>query len=773
MKRDPIYYAYRSPKAKKSLYLQYQDYNWGSDSMEFILEENKSKLEFQQEVIEFIKEIDIDKNRKNILLFKFPLDLILGFIPILSKFPNANTINLIDCSFYSDIKSSIVSTQMKTLRISSLSTDIGLKTLLKIFPNIKNINVECKEHTENQISIICKNISEFNQLENIWIGHENAGLQNLTILSDSIKILQKLKFLNFHPRINVDPRKGYNLLKYGIKDHRALQVVRIFDNGEIFYDLLNKNFKKLLKENIQKYYNFSIGVPEYRINFFGDGRSGKTSTIRTMLGLKFSPLQRSTPLMDNNYIAKIDKSSKVKVEWHSVSRYERNLERFSNYLPTQEDIIQNEEKKFNFRFEEEFLEDLASNEKYYNNFFNYHYSNHAKILEKWEVEYIQIYDFGGQQSFYAVHEIFLTNFGYYVLIFNASKLKDIDLNSLNFWFQSIRKNAPDAEIVFVATNWKKLRKKQGINSFWFVLEKVSRKIGIKKKILRKHFYSLENSLGPDSYDAQNLRSKLSDFESNENSGLLLPETKVIRLAEYLFMDYIVQEYNHLKFSEFIQKGLSSGFEKEECEYILKRYHELGLLIFFSKISGVDKNNSIISFAPTWLSHALGNIFNDFYLHTFVFKVSKKFIREHKKYATSGILSLDLAKDVLRKYASSEVSFLIHLCIHMKIMLSIPNPKNKKKIFILPHLVPKKRLSSKGNIKIPARFHFEIKCRKYISRKKSWSRFLTGTSLDDVNEQCSLLFLENEQSIGVVAHGTMNLKYLKKLCGKFMNRFIYI
>lgn len=65
-----------------------------------------------------------------------------------------------------------------------------------------------------------------------------------------------------------------------------------------------------------------------------------------------------------------------------------------------------------------------------------------------------IWDYGGQRVFYALHHLFLTQYGVYVLVFDMREMikdKKNALSYVTFWLNSIKLHADGAPILMVGT----------------------------------------------------------------------------------------------------------------------------------------------------------------------------------------------------------------------------------------------------------------------------------------------------------------------------------
>ena len=65
-----------------------------------------------------------------------------------------------------------------------------------------------------------------------------------------------------------------------------------------------------------------------------------------------------------------------------------------------------------------------------------------------------MWDFGGQEVFYALHHLFLTQQGIYLVVFSLKDLRDDEaatLKYVKYWLESIRIHGKDAPVFVVGT----------------------------------------------------------------------------------------------------------------------------------------------------------------------------------------------------------------------------------------------------------------------------------------------------------------------------------
>src|SRR5690554_5285393 len=70
---------------------------------------------------------------------------------------------------------------------------------------------------------------------------------------------------------------------------------------------------------------------------------------------------------------------------------------------------------------------------------------------------LYLWDFAGQELFYATHQFFLSSKAVHLLVFNLAET--LETNKLSFWLHSILANAPGSAVILVGTHLDRIPKR--------------------------------------------------------------------------------------------------------------------------------------------------------------------------------------------------------------------------------------------------------------------------------------------------------------------------
>eukprot|EP00924_Labyrinthula_sp_SR-Ha-C_P002976 snap_masked-scaffold_13-processed-gene-11.55-mRNA-1 protein AED:1.00 eAED:1.00 QI:0/0/0/0/1/1/7/0/373 len=370
--------------------------------------------------------------KKKIFMLTFyfcPLDLIGASLSVWSeKFPKVQQLQFIGCNL-SNLNVIGMEKIKKKLNILSLNfniCNIPEDNSLSIFLKgqiIKSINILFtyannrigKNNIKKETFVkVLEEISKIETMVNIFIQEDNLRIDTPEITDLTKQCLENfsylLKFILRVAEINTEDKKNevQDLLEY----HSSLLL---FELGKNIFNIKN------LEERLKHYFFF-----------MGDGRVGKTSTIRSLFDKSFLLDNNSTLVLNDIDILSINPDS---YNWNSISKYELSVQRVKNSLPyvvyTDFDPNQKVEAKYKLDFEKELLSRTVSDEKFIEGMkTNYPVFNTQDI-------YFRVYDFGEQEIFSSVHHIFMNSNSLYFLVFNMTKISQNYLFRLQFWCESI------------------------------------------------------------------------------------------------------------------------------------------------------------------------------------------------------------------------------------------------------------------------------------------------------------------------------------------------
>eukprot|EP00924_Labyrinthula_sp_SR-Ha-C_P004804 snap_masked-scaffold_1-processed-gene-12.25-mRNA-1 protein AED:1.00 eAED:1.00 QI:0/0/0/0/1/1/7/0/796 len=565
--------------------------------------------------------------------------------------------------------------------------------------------------SENTLFSFLENLSYFTQLKNVTIQKSVIKKLNTTEytkkLCSCLSTLNNLEILMLDIGVEKLSLIEEKELYEKVEKHPNLVYFQATENSGFFYSLLQNKLKTYLKESLDLLYDTPKELNETKLIFLGDGRSGKTSLVRNLCGYRFLPIIPSTVLLDLNFILDI-------FNWKALTRYELTMHRINEVIPFFEhnrSVKPQNQKEYKFPFEKKIIQELCHG-KFYPN-----YKTSKSIGTRYTFgSYVRVYDFGGQESFYSAHKLFLSNFGLCVLVFNSYKFKQKDIDRLRFWCNSILQSVPNLPVLIVGTHWRKTQRSLGklaeeeINvKLSYLIETLQENLNLikNKKLL---FFPIENS-DEEGSEIKSIKQKIQDICSNGGIFLKPGFKKRLPLSQILFMDSIQQECNHILYSELKEKALSYGLTEIDFQNMIKAYRHSGLIIYFPELMKAELNFVVIT--PDWLSEALGRFIRDQELHNFAFMVSKEKFLEFREYVGTGLISEMLFMDLLRIYSEEERNFILEVAL--KTFLLIPfvsNEEKPKKQYLVSNLLPD--IEDKTKFEVPTDFDIFLSSEKYLA-----------------------------------------------------------
>eukprot|EP00924_Labyrinthula_sp_SR-Ha-C_P009791 snap_masked-scaffold_22-processed-gene-5.51-mRNA-1 protein AED:1.00 eAED:1.00 QI:0/0/0/0/1/1/4/0/692 len=658
-------------------------------------------------------------------------------------------------------------------------TNVKLKEQLKIFQLL---------HLPENLRVL--HFSQGDTRDAVRTSFDGAKKSNknaIRAVCNKLEMLKNLRALIFNIRLSGST--DFSELQKVCASHPNLMYLVIYSSVNILEHSYRGNRKRVLREHLCQEYTVLKQLGETRLVFVGDGRSGKTSTIRSLIGLDFRVKERSTLLLDLKYIIRLSDLEYSAPLTNRVTRHEISLQRILFNLPQHIDLETQQQNiaSYNFSFEDELIESVLEMH-YYSN--EYAYGGDFHSLRKDVSKYLLVSDFGGQETFYAVHHLFLSSFGLVCLVFNAAKLDSNHLEKFRFWCESLVENASSATIFLIGTHWKKAEKIYGANAFEIVnyfISQVLNKLRTRLRIVMNKdllFFPIENS---NIHEKRELISNLKLELHSEimESGIEMKQqfVKAIPFGHIVFMDNLQQEHTHLPLTVFEQKAFESGFTPEEIPSLLSVYADSGLIFYEEKMKYLPKDTNMVILSPSWLATALAKFIHDPEFHNFALQISKSSFVEYRKYISTGILSMCLLEDTLRRYNSVERKYIIELCLQMQILIKDPRLVIGEESFIVPTSIPKLTKEEISALKLDKSYHFKILSRKvftnydfvsfiFVIWVKSKDNSVSNNSLvskyfarivvsNDL--QISVSFLRKENCFGICAQGYLGFETIKLGC----------
>eukprot|EP00924_Labyrinthula_sp_SR-Ha-C_P005203 maker-scaffold_1-augustus-gene-24.20-mRNA-1 protein AED:0.41 eAED:0.41 QI:0/0/0/1/0/0/2/0/1173 len=399
-----------------------------------------------------------------------------------------------------------------------------------------------------------------------------------------------------------------------------------------------------------------------KVMVLGMGQVGKTSLINALLWEKFRHHQVSTKGCDI-HITSINVRNKGK-RWkkgnssgeHFISHlYQainaRQRRRKSSQKPTL--ILPTKQKK-----------PTSSRLKSYG-------KRMLKVKEKTLGEEglgFVIYDFGGQEVFYSLHHLFLTEYGLYLIVFNARDMLNeerdvgVQLKFLSFWLNSKRLYAPNAPMLIVGTHCDALLEKDFLR-----ISKL-----IEAKALGEGKYGEQYFNDSKGYIRTGLFTCFHPVDNATNLGIQsLRESMVTCILEGGYIDEKVSLSTLQAYDILMSSGEGYiSYEAAQCllegEGVLDT--DLEATLYFLRLRGlityflnIDNSKNFIILQPQWLTEAITQIIFDQDFHERP-QFDSSLMAEYRMFCLKGVISPDLMNNVWKRcnYTSKEQKFLIRV-----------------------------------------------------------------------------------------------------------------
>eukprot|EP00924_Labyrinthula_sp_SR-Ha-C_P001336 snap_masked-scaffold_44-processed-gene-0.15-mRNA-1 protein AED:1.00 eAED:1.00 QI:0/0/0/0/1/1/2/0/571 len=449
---------------------------------------------------------------------------------------------------------------------------------------------------------------------------------------------------------------------------------------------MKTRLKHFLRTVLYQRYTLGLFFNETQIFLLGDGRVGKTSTKRTLFNRSFLADNSSTLVLDDTDIFAINPTH---YNWTFLTKYELSVQRVKNNIPYDSSSPWDYNKKLgpslDLSFVDELIERTVADESYVETMIT------GKPGYNTHETYFRVYDFGGQEVFSAIHPVFMNTGALYIMVFKLSAMKNIDLERMRFWCESVLRIVPDASILFVGTFLHRYMKKHNDEDLRLaneLVETVIQKLSSVPVVVKNQgllFFPLENGMGKQSKHISYIRKAITGFVSGETKGNV-KSRPFLSCAFVLFFDYCREQSNYMSLKEFKKQTLDCKFKPDFTEKYLKIFSSTGLILHFPHLNLQDDQNFIF-FSASWLAQALGSFIRDPTLHELAFRVTKKKFPFYRIYVDTGKIHRDLYNVLLKNYSQRERNFVLRLALETLILIKFDIDPSKE-VYVVPGLLPK-------------------------------------------------------------------------------------
>ena len=293
-----------------------------------------------------------------------------------------------------------------------------------------------------------------------------------------------------------------------------------------------------------------------------------------------------------------------------------------------------------------------------------------------------IWDYGGQEVFYALHHLFLTQYGVYIIVFNLGNYVEdsrVSEGYLSYWLQSIRLHANEAPVLIVGTHADNVTDQRA--AF------VEADEGLRRTF--SHFSQVEH----------NTEQKLIYFplsnRTQEGIGVIRKALeRCSRTQSFLYTKVSMQWLRCLdrlqaKREPYVDLGNVQVIAREEkivledeVNYMLELFHKLGVLIHFTSTVTLER---IVVLSPQWLIDQVGKVIRDPALHKYdMTEVASAGLEDDIEALKATCVA---TKDLLTHFWGAKTySFLVDLLRRTMLLSEWPYASLDDKAYFVPSLL---------------------------------------------------------------------------------------
>ena len=297
---------------------------------------------------------------------------------------------------------------------------------------------------------------------------------------------------------------------------------------------------------------------------------------------------------------------------------------------------------------------------------------------------ISVWDYGGQDVFYNLHHLFLTQFGCYLVVFNAQRLAlhpEEAKTYLTFWMKSLRLHTNGAPMIMVGTFVEDMNGAEEVERVSSIVKELAQlckvdTIGREEDSLA--YFPIDNSTGE---GVEVLRAKIQE--------VLLAQEYVRFNVSVQWMQVLDEmqsgsrRWIALKDVHEIVKSFG-GMAASEVESMLSLFHELGVIIHFTMTENLKQ---IVTTDAQWLVDCISKVVRDHRIHKFDSEAitQVQLQDELSTFFKSGLVTRDLLEFLWEK---DHVDFLVDL---MRRLLLLSHWRfataTEDELYLVPGMVP--------------------------------------------------------------------------------------
>lgn len=464
-----------------------------------------------------------------------------------------------------------------------------------------------------------------------------------------------------------------------------------------------------------------------KLGFVGPARAGKTSTLQALAGLPLRRDQESTHGLACWALSQDLISAAPGQRWQlqdaqtaaSSSRWDRGVAKYvadlvrppGNAVPPNAAKMGKQEaldekavmKRMPVDLIARRLGETAAN-------LNTSHEDKTVVLEA--------YDFGGQEVYYAMHHLFLSDYGIYLACIDLSAFNAVGIEemkeseasntwqALEWWLASIAVHAPNSPVAIVGTHDDCLSQdsrrtvyaevNERISAFCTKLPELNEQLQINEQS-QLCFFPVDNASTDSGRSISDLREAIESMVAKLLQGPLSTAVP-LRWSHFWAVLQRTGGSGNLgpltRVEDLWQRCKRYGFEsRTELQSFLRHFHGLGALLHFPE-SVFEELRDLICLKPGWVGDAAAAVL------TAKDKVFQGCVNQVAELKEKGLLHAQLLAAVWRakvfaKYQGELVGLLQALDLLLSWGHDKQSPLQRQNVFLVPSQLPLRPLRERG------------------------------------------------------------------------------
>ena len=398
--------------------------------------------------------------------------------------------------------------------------------------------------------------------------------------------------------------KGNDIQEGGKKALLELQSIRPIEISVVDVTEVEQARKALAEKAV----NEMLPYGWCKLMVIGEGRAGKTQTIRSLVRDEFQNSSESTAGADIRLVhadiefTKIEEQDRddrnnllVREAAEKVAMVDRNDDapKPTAVKPVTETALRNKAQK------RERTEEVKPKEKCIaqlkrKSLYDTMQKVQKELHDKQRLHFT-MWDFGGQDVYKAIHHLFLSDDGLYLLVFDMSKLvSESDsaksIEDLTFWVKSVRMYSSNPHIVFVGTHLDQCTEGD-VDIVNKKIKKILLEEGMVSELTDKglYFYPVDNG-GEDRTEKtfEKIRERLVEMAKDLDSVRQeIPMKWVLFLSSLWDLQANPDtKTNYMSLEEFQAMQKEFSIEGKDSEEFLQFCHRMGMILHWGDVDAL-------------------------------------------------------------------------------------------------------------------------------------------------------------------------------------------